>query len=37
MALTDDPGLMALLTGGEPLGARIRVRAGEKTNQASEA
>ena len=37
MALTDDPGLMALLTGGEPLGARIRVHAGEKANQASEA
>lgn len=37
MALTDDPGLVALLTDGEPLGARIRVRPGEKANQASEA
>lgn len=34
LALTDDDDLVALLTGGEPLGARIRVSAGEKTNDA---
>ncbi len=37
MALADDPGLVDLLTDGEPLGARIRVSAGEKANTASEA
>lgn len=36
MALTDDPGLVTLLTDGEPLGARIRVKPGEKANKASE-
>ena len=35
LALTEDAGLVELLTDGEPLGARIRVRAGEKNNRAS--
>jgi hypothetical protein len=34
MALTDDPGLLELLTDGEPLGAGIRVRPQEKVNRA---
>lgn len=37
MALTDDPGLVTLLSDGEPLGVRIRVRPEEKANKASEA
>ncbi|MGV1086878.1 MAG: acetyl-CoA acetyltransferase [Mycobacterium sp.] len=37
LALTEDPGLVEMLTDGEPLGARIRVRAEEKVNRASEA
>ena len=34
MALTEDPDLIELLTDGEPLGARIRVRPREKANRA---
>jgi acetyl-CoA C-acetyltransferase len=34
LALTDDPELVALLSDGEPLGARIRVRHNGTTNQA---
>jgi len=35
MALTEDPDLIELLTDGEPLGARIRVRPHEKVNRAA--
>jgi len=35
MALTEDPDLVELLTDGEPLGARIRVRPHEKANRAA--
>jgi acetyl-CoA C-acetyltransferase len=35
MALTEDADLMALMTEGDPLGARISVRAGEKENRAT--
>ena len=34
MALTEDPDLIELLSNGEPLGARIRVRPHEKVNRA---
>ena len=34
LTLTEDDDLVALLTGGDPLGARIKVSAGEKTNHA---
>jgi len=34
MALTEDPGLIELLTDGEPLGAHIRVRPQKKSNVA---
>ena len=34
MALTEDPDLVGLLTEGEPLGARIRVRPDERVNRA---
>jgi acetyl-CoA C-acetyltransferase len=34
MALTEDPDLIELLTDGEPLGARIRVRPHSKVNRA---
>jgi len=35
MALTEDPDLVELLSEGEPLGARIRVRPHEKANWAA--
>lgn len=35
LALTDDPDLVGLLSDGEPLGAAIRVRPGEKANRAT--
>src|SRR6195952_3787097 len=35
MALTEDADLVALMTEGDPLGARISVRAGEKENRAT--
>ncbi|MCV7282733.1 acetyl-CoA acetyltransferase [Mycolicibacterium flavescens] len=35
MAITEDPDLLALLTGGDPLGAAIDVRRDEKVNRAT--
>ena len=35
LALTEDPDLVALLSEGDPLGARITVRATDKDNRAS--
>ena len=35
LALTEDPDLVGLLSGGDPLGARIRVQSTEQCNQAT--
>ncbi len=35
LALTEDPDLVALLSEGDPLGARITVRATDKDNRAA--